>query len=600
MGMVAGDTLPELFRNRVALTPRGEAYRHFDRLSGSWKSHTWSDIERRVARWRRALAREALAPGSRIAILVPNGVEHLCMDQAALALGFVPVPLHVVDNPESIVYILSDTAAAILLIDSARTWSALAGLRSRFPELRRVLWLARPEPGLGPQSGGVCADDWLDAADGDAEPAPAVVTPDALAAIVYTSGTTGRPKGVMLTHRNVVSNVRALLAIVEVRESDVFLSFLPLSHTFERTVGYYLPIAAGACVAYARSVHDLAEDLVTVRPTILISVPRIYERFYAKIQESLAAAGPLGRRLFAWTEAIGWRRFAAAQRRGAGPGPIGRLAWPVLERLVANRVLARFGGRVRFAIAGGAPLGERVARCFLSLGLGVLQGYGMTESAPVVSANTLEDNDPLSVGRAIPGVEARIGANAELLVRGPNVMRGYWRRPEDTQRAIEDGWLHTGDQAAIEGGRIYIRGRIKDIIVTSTGEKIAPADLELAIAADPLFAQAMVIGEGRPYLCALLVLDAEHWAREAAALGLDAHDARALESAAAKRLVLARVRKAASGLPAYATPRAAWCTLDAWTVAGGLITPTLKLKRPAIEARFAEQILALYGGHASA
>jgi long-chain acyl-CoA synthetase len=223
----------------------------------------------------------------------------------------------------------------------------------------------------------------------------------------------------------------------------------------------------------------------------------------------------------------------------------------------------------------------------------------MTESAPVIATNTLEDNDPATVGRAIPGVEVRIGANNELLARGPNVMRGYWKRPEDSERALENGWLHTGDQASIDGGRVTIRGRIKDIIVTSTGEKIAPADLELAISADPLFAQAMVIGEGRPFVVALLALDAEHWAHEARALGLDPKDEAALRTPAATQLALERVRKAVRGFPSYATPRAVWATQDPWTIAAGLITPTLKLKRPALEARYAEAIRKLYAGHAA-
>jgi long-chain acyl-CoA synthetase len=368
----------------------------------------------------------------------------------------------------------------------------------------------------------------------------------------------------MLTHRNVVSNVLALLEIIEVRTNDVFLSFLPLSHTFERTVGYYLPIASGSCVAYARSVKELPRDLHEIRPTILVSVPLIYERVYAKLQENVIA----------------------------------RLRWPLVDYFVARKLRAQFGGRLRFAITGGAPMALTVAKRFLSLGIEVLQGYGMTESSPVVSANAPGDNDPAAVGRPIPGVEVRIGANDELLVKGPSVMAGYLNRPEDTKRAIEDGWLHTGDQAAIRDGRIIIKGRIKDILVTSSGEKIAPADLELAITSDTLFAQACVIGEKRPFLAALLVLEPGYWAREAATLGLNPHDTNSLDAPAARRFVLERIRKALSEFPAYATPRAAWSSVESWTVENGLITPTLKIKRAAVEERFAAQIREFYGGHA--
>jgi len=479
------------------------------------------------------------------------------MDQAALALGFVPVPLHAIDNPESIAYILSDSGAALLLVESAQRWGMLASLRERFPALKRVLCLEPPEA-----ANAVWTEEWLRDAGGAPEPRAAAPSADSLAAIVYTSGTTGRPKGVMLTHRNVVSNVMALLEIVEVRTSDVFLSFLPLSHTFERTVGYYLPIVSGSCVAHARSVKDLPQDLLEVRPTILVSVPLIYERVYAKLQENALA----------------------------------RLGWPLLDYFVARRLRAQFGGRLRFAITGGAAMPLPVANRFQSLGIEVLQGYGMTESSPVVSANKPGDNDPATVGRPIPGVEVRIGGNDELLVRGPNVMAGYLNRPEDTQRAIEDGWLHTGDQAAIRNGRIAIKGRIKDILVTSSGEKIAPADLELAITSDPLFAQVCIVGEKRPFLAALLVLEPGRWAREAAARGLDASHADSLNASAAHRLLLERIRKALREFPAHATPRAAWCSQDPWTVENGLITPTLKIKRTALEQRFAAQIEAIYAG----
>jgi len=546
-------TLPDLFRERVAATPQGEAYRQFDRRAGRWESVTWGGMGERVARWLRALAGESLPPGATVAILAHGSVQHVCMDQAVLALGCVPVPLHAIDNPESLAYILADSGAQLLLVEDPKRWMELAPLRAQFPGLKKILSLDKPESGEA-----VWVEDWLAQADKKPAAAPAALAPDSLAAIVYTSGTTGKPKGVMLTHRNVVSNAEALLQIVEVRTDDRFLSFLPLSHTFERTVGYYTPIAAGSCVAYARSIPELPQDLRVIRPTILVSVPRIYERIYAKLQEN----------------------------------PIARLGWGILDALlVGPKVRAQFGGRLRFAITGGAPMALAIAERFRALGVEVLQGYGMTEASPVVSANRPGSNDPASVGPPIPGVEVRIGENDELQVRGPNVMAGYLNRPEDTKKAITDGWLHTGDQADLREGRIHIKGRIKDIIVTSTGEKIAPGDLQLAIETDPLFAQSMVMGENKPFLAALLVLDPAHWQREAAAAGLDPA---ALDAPAAVKFLLERIRKALAGFPVYATPRAAWATLEPWTIDNGLITPTLKVKRKAIEERFAEHIAGLY------
>jgi long-chain acyl-CoA synthetase len=591
------ETLPALLQWRVAETPHGEAYRHFDRRAGRWVSLSWQEFGRLVAHWGRALDGEGLAHGDRIAILVPNGIEHVAMDQAALARGLVPVPLHAIDNPESILYILDDSGARVLLLDTLDRWRKLVSADGRLEHLKRVVCLGMDAAAEAGDARVTAVGRWLEGGlkspPGEG-PVAGVKTSD-LAAIVYTSGTTGRPKGVMLSHANVIANVKACRGRVRAEPGDVFLSFLPLSHTFERTAGYYYPIAVGAAVAYARSTQQLPEDLKTVRPTVLISVPRIYERFYARIMEHRAAASWLERAVLGLTLRIGGRRFDARQGRRHGPSLLDDLLWPLLKRAVADKVLARLGGRLRVAVSGGAPIAEPIIRLFLSLGLDVLQGYGMTETSPVVAANTPEDNDPRTVGRPLDGVEVRIGPNEELLVRAPSVMVGYWRRPEETRKAIEaDGWLHTGDQARIEGGRITITGRIKDIIVTSTGEKIAPVDLETAIAADPLFEQAMVLGEGRPYLAALVVLNAEEWRRATGQLGAAAKAMPSGESQ--ERLLLQRIAAAVRGFPAYATPRAVWWTTEPWTIDAGLVTPTLKIKRPAMEHRFADQIAALYAG----
>ncbi len=590
-------TLPELLRKRIALTPDAEGYRQFDAASGRWVGYSWAEIGKRVHDYKRALGAEGLPAGARIGVLVPNSVEHVCMDQAALALGFVPVPLHVIDNPESLAYVLADCSASLLFVSSAKRWQLLEPFGSTLPALRRVIHLdARLDtrPGIGIERS---LAEWLAAAlrcgEDAIDTAPGAHTP---AAIVYTSGTTGHPKGVTLSHRNVVSNIQSILSAIPVQETDVFLSFLPLSHTLERTVGYYLPVAAGACVVFARSVSHLMDDLATVRPTVLVSVPRIYERVYAGLRESMRHR-PARRALFALAVRAGWAQFERSASCRAWP-LLGRLE-AALDHWVGARVRARFGGRLRAAVTGGAPIPPAVARTFLALGVPLLQGYGLTESAPVVSCNTPEDNHPDTVGRPLPGVEVRIGDKEELLVRGPSVMLGYWGRPRDTAEAIDaEGWLHTGDQARIAEGRLIIKGRIKDIIVTSTGEKIAPVDLEMAIVADSAFEQVMVIGEGRPYIAALCVLSGSAWKEAAGRLGLDAGDAESLRSPAAREWALARIAEAVRGFPAYARPRAVYLTTEPWTIDAGLITPTLKPKRPALESRFSEAIAGLYRGHA--
>jgi long-chain acyl-CoA synthetase len=593
-GLADVGTLPELLRWRVGLTPDKEAYRHYDAERSEWIGFSWREIDAKFDRWRRALAAEALGRGERLAILMPNGIAHAAMDQAALARGLVPVPMHAVDNPDSIAYILDDSGALLLFVDTGERWRQIAAIGNALPSLRRVVCASlEATPDLATSDPRVIAlDQWLEAAArAELPPTDVAVEPDDLAAIVYTSGTTGRPKGVMLSHDNVVSNLKAIHQRLAASEDDVFLSFLPLSHTFERTCGYYYPIAIGACVAYARSVKQLSEDLVQVRPTLLISVPRIYERIYALVMHHRAAANPIERALLDLTVAIGGRRFDARQSGCRSLSSFDRLAWPLLQRIVASNVLAQFGGRLRIAVSGGAPIAEPVVRLFLALGLEVLQGYGMTETSPVVAVNTLDDNDPRSVGRALPGIEVRIGENQELMVRGPSVMLGYWHKPEETARAREaDGWLHTGDQARIDNGRVTITGRIKDILVTSTGEKIAPADLETAILTDPLFEQALVIGENRPFLAALVVLNAKSWAEQQASLAGHGRHAPEAETA----LLLRHIARAVKDYPAYATPKAVWWTLEPWTIQAGLITPTLKNKRPALERHFAAEIEAIY------
>lgn len=601
MNFSAIRTLPELLAYRVAQTPQGEAYREFDSLTRQWKSTTWAGIGERVTQWGLALAAMQLPPQASIAVLLPNGVNAVSLDQAAMAQSCVPVPLHAIDNPGSIAYILSDCQASLLMVASLGQWRAIESVGQPLPGLRCVVVTDEAvAEALSKEKVAVYGlADWLSA--GRADLAKSLRAPEAhdLAAIVYTSGTTGKPKGVMLTHSNVVSNVQAIVARVLPTADDVFLSFLPLSHTFERTAGYYLPIAVGSCVAYARSVALLGEDLKTVRPTVLISVPRIYERIFAKVQESLAGSS-LKTLMFNTAQAIGWRRFCSVQglalrtEENNAWSALDPLVWPLLDRLVARNLQAQFGGRVRVAVSGGAPLSHAVARCFLGLGVPVLQGYGMTETSPVVAANGVDDNDPATIGRALPGVEVRIGDNDELQVRGPLVMKGYWKRPEDTARALTaDGWLHTGDQAEIQNGRIRIKGRIKEIIVTSTGEKVPPADLELAIAVDPLFAQVFVVGENRPFIACVAVVEKAEWARLADSLQLKP-DADSLNLPAVHQAVLARIALQTKSFARYSTPRAVHLTLQPWTIENTFMTPTLKLKRNNLIGHFSQEIDRLY------
>jgi long-chain acyl-CoA synthetase len=593
-------TLAGLFDRRAAQSPNAPAYRQHEH--GGWRDYSWREVAELVARWRRALAGEGLAPGDRVAMSLPNGVDWVCFDQAALALGLVTVPLYTTDSPGNLAHILSDSGARLVLLDSDAEWAGLQAHGTELPSLHRVL--CRRVTGAVDDARLHGLADWLPApvAAGEApavagEPAHAAAPtdPDALATLVYTSGTTGAPKGVMLSHRNILTNAEAVIRRIPPRPTDVFLSFLPLAHAFERTVGYYLPMMAGCTVAYARSIEQLREDLLTIRPTVLLSVPRVYDKIYLAIQDKLGTTG-LKRQLFDATVRIGWQRFEAAQGRQSPPKLLDRLRWPVLRRLVAHKVLGRLGGQLRVSVSGGAPLSPTVARFFVGLGLPLTEGYGLTEAAPTVTGVRPAAFRPGWVGPPLQDIEVRLGPQQEIFVRGPNVTAGYWQQPEATAQAIDaDGWLHTGDVGEIgEDGHVAIRGRLKEIIVTSTGQKVPPTDMESALTMDPLLDQAMVIGEGRPFLAAVVVLDAEPWRTLARDLGLDPDDPAALADPRALAAAQTRVDARLSSFPGYAQVRALHLTREPWTIENGLITPTMKLKRPELMARFDAAIDALY------
>ena len=376
----------------------------------------------------------------------------------------------------------------------------------------------------------------------------------------------------------------------------MLLSFLPLSHTFERTCGYYLTIMCGATTAYARSVQQLGEDLQTIRPTKLISVPRIYERVYTAIKSRLDDGSPLKKKLFKLAVDVGWARFEHQQGR-AGWTPL-LLLWPLLSALVASKIMARLGGRLKAAFAGGAALSPDISRVFIGLGLPVIQGYGLTETSPVACSNSDDDNLPASVGKAAPGVEVKIGDKNALLIRGPNVMLGYWNNEEATRAMIDaDGWLNSGDTARIdEGGHVFITGRLKEIIVMSNGEKIPPVDIEAAISRDTLFEQVMLIGEGKPYLSVFTNLQHDQWKKLAAENGF-ATDAAALHTPPVEKLLLARIAAQMKEFPGYAQVRRITARLDPWTVENGLLTPTLKLRRSRVMEKFQAELDQMYTGH---
>lgn len=591
-------TLPGLFRERVRRTPEACAYRRFDPRERCCEKIPWGEMPALAARWQAAFRLEELHPGDRVAVMLKNGLEWVLFDLAAIGLGLVTVPLFVNDRPENFSYILKETGARLLLIEGIEQWQRIEEVSDQLTAIERIVTL---QPVCYPNSYSECdprlaeLTQWLP--EGGGEYQVRECEPTDLATIVYTSGTTGMPKGVMLSHANILENAFAGLQRVPIYPDDLFLSFLPLSHTLERTAGYYVPMMAAACVAHVRSVDKLGEDLLLIRPTVLIAVPRIFERIHTRIMVELDVQPYLMRRLFYLTVKTGWKRFLHRQGQG-GWTPL-LLVWPLLQRLVANRILARLGGRLRLAVSGGAPLPPPIARVFIGLGLNLLQGYGLTETSPGVAVNTVDDNLPATVGRPYPGVEVKVADNGELLVRGPNVMLGYWRNQTATEAVIDrEAWFHTGDQARLDAdGHITITGRFKGIIVLSTGEKVPPADIEMAIAVNPLFEQVLVVGEGRPYLAALVVLNERQWTKLAARLGIPAERTDLLNSPEVEQTLLGEIARRISRFPGYAQIRRVYAMLSPWGVQEGLVTATLKLRRRELLTRFAREVASLYAGH---
>ncbi|MFP4495719.1 MAG: AMP-dependent synthetase/ligase [Halochromatium sp.] len=590
-------TLDGLFHQRLHRSPDRPAYQWFDRAADDWRSMTWRETAEQVARWRAALAGESVQAGDRVAVLLRNGPEWVIFDQAALSLGLVSVPLYTEDRAENAAHILQDADCKMLLIQDASRWKRLAPALGETLQLERVVILEDSEQSrriVTYDERAVIAARWLPE---HGEPwTQRVADPHSLATIVYTSGTTGRPKGVMLSHFNILANAHASVTMLDVYQEDIFLSFLPLSHMLERMGSYYLPMMTGSTVAYARSITQLGEDLQTIRPTVIIAVPRVFERVYQRIQDQLEGRPKPLRALFKFAVQVGWMAFEHRQGRRRWHPLL--LLWPWLRRKVARPVLERLGGRLRAAVSGGAPMPFAVARLFIGLELPLVQGYGLTETSPVVAVNPLEDNRPDSVGIPLRGIQVRIGADDELQVRGPCNMLGYWNHHAATAHMFTaDGWLRTGDQARIDGRHVYITGRIKDILVLSNGEKVPPADIEMTLGLDPLFDQVLIDGEGRSYLTALLVMNPDLWPELARDYGLDPEQPESLSHPPLLRDLVKRIREALVDFPGYAKVRRVALTLEPWSIDNGLLTPTMKVKRAQVLAHHRDAVERMYAEH---
>jgi long-chain acyl-CoA synthetase len=565
------------------------------KVAGRFEPISTAELVDHVRRVWQSLAGFGVGPGDRVALMADNGPHWPTVDFATLCRGAATVPIYPTLLPEQAAFIIGDSGAKVVFVHQRSQLDGLLAHRAEMPAVEGFVLLdGRPE-GAGVEGYPQVLDRGGDVDPDAFEAAARAVEPESLASLVYTSGTTGRPKGVMLTHRNFVSNVCTSLTLLDIRSEQTALSFLPLSHVFERMVGYCY-FYKGVSIAYAESVQAVAQNLQEVEPHLFVSVPRVYEKVLAKVREAVASGSPAKQRIFRWAEGVA-RRALPARLAGEHPSGWLGLQLAVADGLVLGKIKQRLGGRFEFAVSGGAPLSREVGEFFWGAGIQVFEGYGLTETSPVIAVNTPGAVRLGTVGKPIPGLELEIAADGEILVRGPSVMKGYYNNPEATAEVLDaDGWFHTGDVGVLDDdGFLAITDRKKEIIVNAYGKNIAPAPLENALKASRFVAQAVVIGDRRKFLSALLVPDFEALEGWAAGNGVAPGDHQRLVDQPPVRDLFRREVAAVNAELAHYEQIVAWDLLpEELTLEGGELTPTQKVKRRVIRDKFADRIERLY------
>ena len=585
-------TIYAAFRESVSRYPDQPALRHKG-ADGEYLSISYEALGEFVDRLAASLARIGIAKGDRIAIFDYHGPEWAMADLAALKLGAVVVPLYHALSPSAAMHILNDSACKLIFVGNKDLFAAIDGIRGEIPSLAHVV--AFDETGIDDRKGfarfrDLAAGDARDAPGVGGEPSPA--SPTDPATIVYTSGTTGVPKGVVLSHGSILFDAFSTVRRFNVGPDDVFLSFLPLCHMLERTCGHYTMLFAGATIAYAKGISTIVGDVQKIRPTIIIVVPRIVEKIYEAVEQKVMEAPLLRRRLVLAAVKHLNDRVNRVYRGEKVPLAL-RVKCALCDRLVAAKFRKIAGGRLRLLVSGGAPLDRKLAKTLHVLGFNIIEGYGLTETAPVVCTATLEDNRLGTVGKPFDGVDVKIGDSEEILVRGPNLMSGYYNMPAETAKAIdEDGWFHTGDQGRLDArGNLVITGRLKELIVTSYGKKVAPVPIEAEIQKSPYVDQALLFGDNRKFIVALVVPLREAIERYARETGLGASDYAALLARDEIRdLIAAEIERATAELAPFEKVKAFTVLPEGFTVANELLTPTLKLRRKRIMERYRQEI----------
>lgn len=587
------ETLSQVFLNTVKTYVKDDLLAA--KADGRYVPISTEEFARRVKHLSLGLADLGLGAGDKLVIFSENRPEWTITDFAVLCAGAVTVPIYTSLMPEQVKYIINDSDAKIVVCSNRTLWLKIEAVRHELPNVHHFVLIEEAGPqGVVSLSEVMGRGKVIAAADpGPFEKRALAVKPGDLASIIYTSGTTGVPKGVMLTHANFVANSKALDAVTEFSVKDTILSFLPLSHVLERMTTFSW-IYKGASIYHAESIETVAENLLEVRPTIMVSVPRLFDKIYAKVMDNILAASPAKRKIFFWAIGVG-KKYGAKKIRHQ-PIPWGlSLKRKIAAKLVYGKIVEKTGGRVHFFVSGGAPLSADVAEFFYAIGITILEGYGLTETSPVLACNTFEKMKFGAVGPPVPGVEIKIAPDGEILAKGPNVMKGYYKKEQETREAFEDGWFKTGDIGHIDGeGFLVVTDRKKDILITAGGKNVAPQPIENLLKTNPYIQTAVVVGSGRKFISALVLPDFDKLEAYARKNGI--------AFASRKELVgkeeivsfmLAEIDRSTPHLASYERIKKV-VLLDREFDADTELTPSLKVKRHIVEKVFKPLIDLLY------
>jgi long-chain acyl-CoA synthetase len=593
-------TISEMFDNVTRHFAGDQRPMLMHKVDKKYRNISYTEYRRNVERFALGLASMGIVKGDRVAIISENRPEWVIADMAIVCLGAINVPIYPTLTPKQIEFIFNDAGVKLAIASNSLQLAKVTKLKSDVKTLQGSIIMNAKGDNDDPTA--LSFPDVYRKGEEFEKDHPTyfqeaikLPKPDDLLTIIYTSGTTGNPKGVMLTHHNLVSNIKSASSVIPFNHEDVLLSFLPLCHSFERMAGYYTAMACGATVAYAESVETVRDNLLEVRPTIVTTVPRLFERIHSRIMKQVDSSPPLRQKIFHWAVRVG-KEYARARRRGSIPASL-NLQRALAAKLVYSKLHQRTGGRIRFFVSGGAALPKELGEFFEAVGIIIIEGYGLTETSPVLTVNRLDDYKFGTVGKPIPGVEIKIAEDGEILAKGPNIMKGYYNNPEATAEAIDaDGWFHTGDIGQFdEQGHLMITDRKKHLFVSSGGKNIAPQPIENLFLTSKYIDQFVLIGDGRMFLTALIVPEYENLKEYAKSIGISfSKDTDLVQAAEIRQLYEKEIQAIQKELPSFERVRRFELLPEPLTVEKGEITPTMKVRRKVVEQKYSDLIERMY------